>query len=243
MPSGSIQAIPPLALAHRLRRPYILVSMPSGSIQAIPPVCRRCPRRGGGRWFQCHLVRFKLFRAQFTPAGPRLTPVSMPSGSIQAIPPFRAPLPAPDGANRFNAIWFDSSYSAKTFFSWPSWPRSVSMPSGSIQAIPQPERDGGISFPSSFQCHLVRFKLFRPRSSLRAPQQTTGFNAIWFDSSYSAAFNLNAVRSARAEFQCHLVRFKLFRLGAFSLDKGGVFVSMPSGSIQAIPLFNSLGSC
>ena len=111
MPSGSIQAIPLDYLAFREKSYVPKVSMPSGSIQAIPRAMG--PRFPGFDEFQCHLVRFKLFRSR-TGLCLILAPtrVSMPSGSIQAIP-----LP-----NRYLFI------ASRT---------SVSMPSGSIQAIPR----------------------------------------------------------------------------------------------------------
>ena len=88
----------------------------------------------------------------------------MPSGSIQAIP-----LPAlldmvKQAPYRFNAIWFDSSYSATARNSPPC-----------VQRV--------------FQCHLVRFKLFRHLEADKANRRClSSFNAIWFDSSYSAQF-------------------------------------------------------
>ena len=86
------------------------------------------------------------------------------------------------------------------------------MPSGSIQAIPQYLIVDTQTFDSKFQCHLVRFKLFRSGRCLPgALFKWRRFNAIWFDSSYSATLKMCPTPA-------------LF-----------VGVSMPSGSIQAIP--------
>ena len=108
--------------------------------------------------FQCHLVRFKLFRRRVRGLRNYDTTVSMPSGSIQAIPlaGLRAEVTA----------------------------QGVSMPSGSIQAIPHYVCNH-CNDNSGFQCHLVRFKLFRTNYADRV--------------------------CAALAFQCHLVRFKLFR--------------------------------
>ena len=83
------------------------------------------------------------------------------------------------------------------------------MPSGSIQAIPQDKDQSSGLVVISFQCHLVRFKLFRRNSGCRGRRGQ--------------------------EFQCHLVRFKLFRSHSCNFAPGRLLVSMPSGSIQAIP--------
>ena len=62
----------------------------------------------------------------------------------------------------------------------------VSMPSGSIQAIPRKGVKVRIVHYPKFQCHLVRFKLFRECIVDALNDPRSRFNAIWFDSSYSA---------------------------------------------------------
>ena len=186
--------------------------------------------------------------------------VSMPSGSIQAIPQKKSGGVCGDSAPGFNAIWFDSSYSALNsslvanhttsfnaiwfdssysafagggevgleiefqchlvrfklfrlnFHGETKQMKQVSMPSGSIQAIP-PEAGVIVDLGEQlFQCHLVRFKLFRFQADPARPDDYQCFNAIWFDSSYSAPI-WTGVPSTYGK------------------------VSMPSGSIQAIPLY------
>ena len=112
MPSGSIQAIPQELWFLQIIG-VIFVSMPSGSIQAIPPRTARMQRAATSKLFQCHLVRFKLFREDSFDGRQTLTEVSMPSGSIQAIPLVKSNPSLIAGLFSFNAIWFDSSYSAR----------------------------------------------------------------------------------------------------------------------------------
>ena len=110
--------------------------MPSGSIQAIPP---NCPITGittvnsgfNAIWFDSSYSASAHRLSQST-SGACFNAIWFDSSYSARHEPGRF---APDP--RFNAIWFDSSYSAKE----------------GLKAL-------GGKF-KEFQCHLVRFKLFR----------------------------------------------------------------------------------
>ena len=111
----------------------------------------------------------------------------------------------------FNAIWFDSSYSAVP------WARACgNHPRFQCHLVRfKLFRWEGVSLISwltrTFQCHLVRFKLFRSKSLASSMAQLSKkFQCHLVRFKLFRNWNSRLIKEV-CGFQCHLVRFKLFR--------------------------------